>query len=168
MSDDRSAGRYYEDFAVGDVFRHRLGRTVTEADNTLFTMLTLNTDPIHFDAHLAALTPYGRIVVNSCYTLSLAVGLSVSDLNEHGLASMGWSNVELPNPVFVGDTIYASSEILDRGEPPHRPDVGIVNARTAAVNQRGDVVVTFERTFMVYKRGRDPRDRASDDRPTGL
>lgn len=168
MDDGARLSRYYEDLEIGNVYRHRLGRTVTEMDNTLFTMLTLNTDPIHFDAHLASKTPYGRLLVNSCYTLSLTVGLSVSDLNEHGLVSMAWSHIELPNPVFVGDTIYAASEILDRGEPPDRSDVGIINARTAGVNQHGKVVVSFERTFMVYKRGQDPRDGADASRPTGL
>ncbi|MBC5799349.1 MAG: MaoC family dehydratase [Candidatus Eremiobacteraeota bacterium] len=151
--------RYFEDFTIGDVYRHRLGRTVTETDNLLFTMLTLNTDSLHFDAHRAAKTPFGRIVVNSCFTLSLAVGLSVADLNEHGLVSMGWGNIELPSPVFIGDTIYASSEIVDLGEPPDRQDVGIVVARTTGRNQRDETVIAYERTFMVYKRGRDPRER---------
>lgn len=151
-------GRYFEDFTIGDVYRHRLGRTVTEADNLLFTMLTLNTDSLHFDAHRAAKMPFGRIVVNSCFTLSLAVGLSVADLNEHGLVSIGWREIELPSPVFIGDTVYASSEVLDLGEPPDRPDVGIVVVRTVGVNQRDEPVIAFERSFMVYKRGRDPRE----------
>lgn len=152
-------GRYYEDFEVDDVYRHRLGRTVTETDNTLFTMLTLNTNPIHFDAHLAQQTPFGQILVNSCYTLSLAVGLSVSDLSEHVMANLGWNDITLPKPVFVGDTIYARSEILAKRESSSRPDVGIVTARTTAVNQRDETVISYERTFMVYRRGRDPRDR---------
>jgi len=151
-------GRYYEDFEVGDVYRHRLGRTVTETDNTLFTMLTLNTNPIHFDENLARATPYGKIVVNSCFTLSLAVGLSVSDLSEHVMANLGWNDIRLPHPVFVGDTIYASSEILAKRESTSRPDVGIVTARTTAVNQRDETVIAYERTFMVYKNGHDPRD----------
>ncbi|MBV9439472.1 MAG: MaoC family dehydratase [Candidatus Eremiobacteraeota bacterium] len=151
-------GRYYEDFEAGDVYRHRLGRTVTESDNLLFTMLTLNTNPIHFDEHLASKTPYGKILVNSCYTLSLAVGLSVSDLSEHVMANLGWNDIKLPAPVFVGDTMYASSEILDKRESASRADVGIVRARTTGVNQRGETIISYERTFMVYKRGRDPRD----------
>jgi len=151
-------GRYYEDFEVGDLYRHRLGRTVTETDNTLFTMLTLNTNPIHFDENLAKSTPFGRILVNSCYTLSLAVGLSVSDLSEHVMANLGWNDIRLPSPVFVGDTMYASSEILGKRESGSRPDVGIVTARTTGANQRGETIISYERTFMVYKRGADPRD----------
>jgi acyl dehydratase len=151
-------GRYYEDFEAGDVYRHRLGRTVTETDNTLFTMLTLNTNPIHFDENLAAQTPFKKILVNSCFTLSLAVGLSVSDLSEHVMANLQWNDVKLPKPVFVGDTIYASSEVLAKRESGSRADVGIVTARTTGVNQRRETVIAYERTFMVYKRGRDPRD----------
>jgi acyl dehydratase len=151
-------GRYYEDFEVGDVYRHRLGRTVTETDNTLFTMLTLNTNPIHFDENLARKTPFGKILVNSCFTLSLAVGLSVSDLSEHVMANLGWNDIRLPNPVFIGDTIYASSEILAKRESGSRQDMGIVTARTTGVNQDGKTVISYERTFMVYKHGHDPRD----------
>ncbi len=151
-------GRYFEDFEVGDVYKHRLGRTVTETDNTLFTALTLNSNPIHFDQHLAETTFYGKILVNSCYTLSLAVGLSVADLSEHVMANLGWDGIRLPNPVFVGDTIYAQSEILLKRESASRPHVGIVTARTVAHNQRKETVVSYERTFMVYKRGFDPRD----------
>jgi acyl dehydratase len=158
MVKDGWRGRYYEDFEPGDEYRHRLGRTVTETDNTLFTMLTLNTNPIHFDEHLAASTPFKQIVVNSCFTLSLAVGLSVSDLSEHVMANLAWNDVRLPNPVFIGDTIYASSEILHKRESSSRADVGIVTARTTGVNQRGETVIVYERTFMVYKRGHDPRD----------
>jgi acyl dehydratase len=154
-------GRYYEDFEVGDVYPHRLGRTVTETDNTLFTMLTMNTNPIHFDANLAAKTPFGKILVNSCYTLSLAVGLSVSDLSEHVMANLGWNDIKLPSPVYIGDTIYASSEILAKRESESRPDVGLVTARTTGTNQREQTVISYERTFMVYKRGKDPRDRLS-------
>lgn len=151
-------GRYYEDFEPGDIYPHRLGRTVTETDNTLFTMLTLNTNPIHFDANLAAKTPFGKILVNSCFTLSLAVGLSVSDLSEHVMANLGWNDIKLPSPVFVGDTIYARSEILEKRESSSRADVGIVTARTSATNQRDETVISYQRTFMVYKRGKDPRD----------
>jgi len=152
-------GRYYEDFEVGDVYRHRLGRTVTETDNTLFTMLTMNTNPIHFDENLASKTPFGKILVNSCYTLSLAVGLSVSDLSEHVMANLGWNDIKLPSPVYIGDTIYAHSEILAKRESESRPDVGLVTARTVGANQREQMVISYERTFMVYKRGRDPRDQ---------
>jgi acyl dehydratase len=150
-------GRRYEDFEVGDIYRHRLGRTVTESDNSLFTMLTLNTNPVHFDAEYAARTEFGRILVNSCFTLSLVVGLSVSDLSEHVMANLGWTDVILPNPVFVGDTIRAHSEILSKRESKSRPDVGIVEAESTGENQRGEIVVSYRRTFMVYKRGCGPR-----------
>jgi itaconyl-CoA hydratase len=149
-------GRYYEDFAVGDMYRHRLGRTVTESDNSLFTMLTLNTNPIHFDAEYAARTQFGRILVNSCFTLSLTVGLSVSDLSEHVMANLGWTDVFLPNPVFVGDTIHAHSEILSKRESKSHPDAGIVEAKSVGENQRGEIVVSYRRTFMAYKRGCGP------------
>jgi itaconyl-CoA hydratase len=149
-------GRYYEDFAVGDMYRHRLGRTVTESDNSLFTMLTLNTNPIHFDAEYAARTQFGRILVNSCFTLSLTVGLSVSDLSEHVMANLGWTDVLLPNPVFVGDTIHAHSEILSKRESKSHPDAGIVEAKSVGENQRGEIVVSYRRTFMAYKRGCGP------------
>jgi acyl dehydratase len=150
-------GRYYEDFAVGDIYRHRLGRTVTEADNTLFTMLTLNTNPVHFDAEYAERTEYKRILVNSCFTLSLVVGMSVSDLSEHVMANLGWTDVVLPNPVFIGDTIRAHSEILGKRLSKSRSEVGIVEAKTIGENQRGEIVISYKRVFMVYKRGCGPR-----------
>lgn len=149
-------GRYYEDFEVGDVYRHRLARTVTEADNTLFTMLTLNTNPIHFDIEYAKQTEFGRILVNSCFTLSLVVGLSVSDLSEHVMANLGWTDIVLPHPVFAGDTIHAHSEILAKRDSHSRPFAGIVEARTTGENQRGETVVAYRRTFMVYRRGYGP------------
>src|SRR4030088_2520233 len=121
-------------------------------------MLTLNTNPIHFDENLATKTPFGKILVNSCYTLSLAVGLSVSDLSEHVMANLGWNDIRLPSPVHVGDTMYASSEILAKRESGSRTDVGIVTARTTGVNQRGQTIISYERTFMVYRSGRGPRD----------
>jgi itaconyl-CoA hydratase len=149
-------GRFYEDFEVGDVYRHRLARTVTESDNTLFTMLTLNTNPIHFDAEYAKQTEFGRIVVNSCFTLSLVVGLSVSDLSEHVLANLGWTDVVLPHPVFVGDTIRAHSEVLAKRDSRSRPFAGVVEVRSTGKNQRGQRVVAYHRTFMVYRRGHGP------------
>jgi acyl dehydratase len=141
-----------------DIYKHRLGRTVTETDNTLFTALTLNSNPIHFDQNLAEKTYYGKILVNSCYTLSLAVGLSVADLSEHVMANLGWDGIRLPAPVFVGDTIYASSEILFKRDSSSRPNVGLITAKTTAHNQHGQTVVVYERTFLVYRRGEDPRD----------
>jgi len=145
-------GRFYEDFSVGDIYPHPLGRTVTDADNLLFTMLTMNTNPVHFDAAIAAKTEFGKILVNSCFTLSLATGLSVTDLSQNVIANLEWTDVVLPHPVFIGDTIYARSEILDKRESKSRPHGGIVAARTEGFNQDGDVVVAYKRTFLVYKR----------------
>jgi acyl dehydratase len=125
---------------------------VTDADNILFTCLTMNTNPIHFDAEVAAKTEFGKILVNSCFTLSLAVGLSVIDLSQNVIANLAWTDVNLPNPVFTGDTIYARSEILEKRESKSRPHAGVVTARTEGFNQRGEIVISYKRTFMVYKR----------------
>jgi itaconyl-CoA hydratase len=150
-------GRYYEDFMVGDLYRHRLGRTVTESDNTLFTMLTMNTNPVHFDVEYAKGTEFGRILVNSCFTLSLVTGLSVSDLSEHVMANLAWTDVVLSHPVFVGDTIRAYSEILSKRESKSHPQAGIVEAKSVGENQRGEAVISYRRTFMVYKHEYAPK-----------
>lgn len=149
-------GRYFEDFAVGDVYRHALGRTVTTTDNVWFTLLTQNTAPIHFDAHYAAQTEFGRPLVDSTFTLALVTGQSVSDVSQNVFANLGWDDVRLPHPVFEGDTIYSQSEVLETRESKSRPSVGIVTVRTTGYNQRGEVVITFKRTIMVYKRGQGP------------
>lgn len=146
------SGRFYEDFEVGDVYRHPLGRTVTEVDNIWFTNLTLNTNQVHFNEHYAARSPFGKPLVNSCLTLSLVVGLSVSDLSQNAMANLGWTDIALPNPVFAGDTLYAESRVLDKRESASRPYAGIVTAQTRGLNQEGVVVISYRRTFMVYKR----------------
>lgn len=145
-------GRFYEDFNVGDIYPHPLGRTVTDVDNIWFTCLTMNTNPVHFDANIASKTEFGKLLMNSCFTLSLVTGLSVTDLSQNVIANLEWTDVKLPNPVFAGDTIYARSEILDKRESKSRPHGGIVTARTEGFNQNGDVVISYRRTFMVYKR----------------
>ncbi|MFN2459364.1 MAG: MaoC family dehydratase [Candidatus Velthaea sp.] len=150
------AGRFYEDFEVGDLYRHPLGRSVTEADNIWFTLLTQNTNPIHFDNAYAKQTAFGKALVNSCFTLSLVTGQSVTDLSQNALANLAWTDIQLPNPVFVGDTIYSRSEVLGKRESKSRPDVGIVDVRTEGVNQDGTLVIAYKRTFMVYKRGHQP------------
>lgn len=149
-------GRCFEDYTVGDVLRHPLGRTVTEADNVWFTNLTLNTNPIHFDEHYAKQTEFGQILVNSCYTLALVTGMSVMDI-QHAFANLGWDEVRLPAPVYHGDTIYAESEVLETRESRSRPDVGIVKVRTKGYKQDGTVVITFTRTAMLYKRAHVPK-----------
>ncbi|MBI4205320.1 MAG: MaoC family dehydratase [Betaproteobacteria bacterium] len=148
-----SSGRVYEDFAVGDVYRHWPGRTILEADNTWFTLLTMNTHPLHFDAEYAAKSEYGRIVVNSCLTLSIVAGMSVRDLSQNAICNLGWTDIRMPAPVFIGDTLYAESEVLAKRESASRPTAGIVTARTTARKADGTVVMTYERTFLVPKRG---------------
>ena len=149
-------GRVYEDFEVGDIYPHPLGRTVLAADNMWFTMLTMNTNPIHFDRAYAGKTEFGRPLVNSTLTLALVTGQSVTDLSQNVMANLGWDEVRLPHPVFEGDTIYARSEVLEKRESKSRPNVGIVRVKTAGFNQDGTVVIEFRRTFMVYKRGQVP------------
>jgi acyl dehydratase len=145
-------GRFYEDLDVGDVFRSRFGRTVTEYDNILFTALTHNTNSIHFDRAHAEETQFGQILVNSTFTLSLVTGLTVQDTSENAAANLAWTDISLPNPVFVGDTLWAESEITDLRESQSNPSVGIVSMRCRGINQRREVVIEFKRTFMVYKR----------------
>ena len=149
-------GRFFEDFAVGDVYQHPLGRTVTTTDNIWFTLLTQNTAPIHFDHHYAAQTEFGRPLVDSTFTLALVTGQSVSDISQNVFANLGWDEVRLPAPVFEGDTIYSQSEVLEARESRSRPNVGIVTVRTTGYNQRGEMVISFKRTIMVYKRGQAP------------
>ncbi len=149
-------GRFYEDFAVGDLYRHPLGRTVITTDNLWFTLLTQNTAPIHFDHHYAAQTEFGRPLVDSTFTLALVTGQSVTDVSQNVFANLGWDEVRLPNPVFEGDTIYSQSEVLETRESKSRPAVGIVTVKTTGFNQDGQVVITFRRTLMVFKRGHAP------------
>jgi itaconyl-CoA hydratase len=149
-------GRFFEDFEVGDVYEHPLGRTVTETDNIWTTLLTQNTAPIHFDAHYAAQTEFGRRLVDSTFTLALVTGQSVTDVSQNVMANLGWDEVRLPAPVFEGDTIYSRSEVLERRESRSRPEVGLVTVKTTGFNHEGTVVITFRRTLLVYKRGRGP------------
>ncbi len=149
-------GRFFEDFVIGDVYKHPLGRTITATDNSWFTLLTLNTAHPHFDAHYAAHTEFGKPLVNSCLTLALVTGQSVTDVSQNVFANLGWDEVRLPNPVFEGDTLYAESEVLELRESKSRPDIGIVTIKTLGYNQDGVIVVSFRRTLMVYRRGQGP------------
>jgi acyl dehydratase len=151
-------GRYFEDFAVGDVYEHRLGRTVLSTDNAWFTLLTQNTAPLHFDAHYAAQTEWGRPLVDSTFTLALVTGQSVADVSQNVMANLGWDEVRLPHPVFEGDTIYSESEVLEARESRSRPNVGVVKVATRGYNQDGAVVITFTRTLLVYRRDHAPAD----------
>ena len=148
-----SHGRHFEDFKVGDIYEHRPGRTISEADNTWFTLLTMNTHPLHFDAAYCARTEFGRPLVNSCLTLAIVAGMSVSDLSQKAVANLGWDKVRLSAPVFAGDTIYAESEVLGVRESKSRPTQGIVSVRTTGRKADGTVFMSYERSILVPKRG---------------
>ncbi len=158
-------GRYFEDFAVGDVYQHALGRTVTAADNIWFTLLTQNTARLHFDHHYASQTPYGRPLVNSTITLALVTGQSVSDVSQNVMANLGWDEVRLPAPVFEGDTIYSQSQVLEVRPSRSRPQVGVVAVQTTGFNQDRVVVITFKRTLLVYRRGYGPKTPTLEGHP---
>ena len=145
-------GRTYDDFVVGHVYEHRPGRTITEADNIWFTLLTMNQHPLHFDAAYAAETEFKKPLVNSCLTLSIITGMSVADVSQKAIANLGWSKVELTAPVFVGDTIYADSEVLSKRPSKSRPGQGLVTVRTRGLKADGTVFMTFERTALVPMR----------------
>ena len=157
-------GRYFEDFEVGDVYEHHPGRTITTTDNIWFTLLTQNSAPIHFDHQYASQTEFKKPLVNSCLTLALVTGQSVSDVSQNVMANLGWDEVKLPRPVFEGDTLHSRSEVVATRESRSRPTVGIITVRTTGFNQNGEEVISFLRTAMVYKRGEGPL--ASDQRPT--
>ena len=142
-----SFGRHLEDFKAGDVYEHRPGRTISETDNTWFTLLTMNTRPLHFDAEYAAKTEFGKPLVNSCLTLSIVAGMSVSDLSQKATANLGWDKVRLTAPVFAGDTLYAKSEVLEVRESKSRPKEGVVTVRTTGKKADGTVFMTYEAAF---------------------
>jgi len=152
------AGRYFEDFTVGEVYEHRPGRTIGEADNTWFTLLTMNQHPLHFDAAYAAKSEFGRPVVNSCLTLSIVAGMSVADVSQKAVANLGWTDIRLTAPVFVGDTIYAESEVLAKRESASRPTQGIVTVRTTGKKSDGTIFMSYERTVLLPKRGHGIED----------
>ncbi|MFQ5958981.1 MAG: MaoC family dehydratase [Alphaproteobacteria bacterium] len=153
-----SFGRHFEDFEVGAVYEHRPGRTITEADNTWFTLLTMNQHPLHFDAAYAANSEFGRPVVNSALTLAIVTGLSVSDISQKAVANLGWDKIRLTAPVFAGDTVYAESEVLSMRESKSRPNQGVVTVRTTGTKADGTAFMTFERTVLVPKRGHSVDD----------
>jgi itaconyl-CoA hydratase len=148
-----AAGRVFEEFTVGDVYEHWPGRTISEADNTWFTLLTMNQHPLHFDAAYAAKSEFGRPVVNSCLTLSIVAGMSVADISQKAVANLGWTDIKLTAPVFVGDTIYAESEVRAKRESNSRPNQGVVTIRTIGKKSDGTIFMTYERTILVPKHG---------------
>jgi itaconyl-CoA hydratase len=149
-------GRFFEDFVPGDTYEHSLGRTITETDNSWFTLLTQNTARLHFDRHYAANTHFGRPLVNSTLTLALVTGQSVMDVSFNVKANLGWESVVLPHPVYEGDTVYSRSEVLEARPSRSHPDAGIVTVVTFGRNQEGVTVITFRRTILVYRRGHGP------------
>ena len=149
-------GRYLEDFSVGDVYRYRLGRTVSETDNIWFTLLTNNTNQIHFNNEYGKQTEFGKCLINSGLTLAIVAGLGVADVSENGF-NLGWDNITLPNPVFAGDTLYSESEVLETRESRSKPQWGIVKVRTRGVKQDGTLVVAYTRNVMVWKRAHAPQ-----------
>jgi itaconyl-CoA hydratase len=146
-------GLYYEEFEVGDVFEHRPGRTITDVDNIWFTLLTMNTQQLHFDQNYASKTEWKKLLVDSTFTLAVVMGMSVKTLSGKVVANLGWDKVKLTHPVFAGDTLYAVSKILSKRESAKRPTQGIVTVSTRGINQENLEVISFERVFLVYKKG---------------
>ena len=156
-----TSGLYYEDFEPGDVFEHRPGRTITNTDNIWMTLLTMNTQPVHFDAVYAAQTEWQKMLVDSTFTLALLTGMSVRTVSAKVVANLGWDKVKATHPVFAGDTLYAESTVLHKRESKSRPTQGIVTVATRGVNQDGKEVMSFERTMLVYKREHSPQESAN-------
>ena len=145
-------GRFYEDFEIGDVYQHPLGRTVSETDNTWLTLLTMNTNPVHFDHNYADHTEFGKPLVNSGVTVAMVLGMSVIDTTMNAFANLGWEDIKLTGPVFHGDTLYAETKVVDKRESSSRPYAGIVGFVTRGLNQRAEVIMTYKRSAYIYKR----------------
>jgi itaconyl-CoA hydratase len=154
-----SHGRYFEEFEVGAVYEHRPGRTITEADNIQFSLLTMNFHPLHCDAVYGAKSEFGRCLVNSALTIAIVLGMSVADVSAKAVANLGLDKLRLTAPVFPGDTIYAESEVISKRESKSRPTQGLVTVRTAARKADGTIFMTFERTVLVPKCGHAVEDR---------
>lgn len=151
-------GRYFEEFIEGDVYEHRPGRTITDADNVWFTLLTMNTHPAHFDYEFASKTEFKKPLVCSPFTVALMVGMSVSDVSQKAVANLGWQDIKLTHPLFPGDTLYAESKVVEKRESKSRPEQGVVTVETTGKNQHGQVVCTFRRSMLIWKRGCGPMD----------
>src|ERR1700760_1577850 len=151
-----TSGLYYEDFVVGDAFEHRPGRTITDTDNIWMTLLTMNTQPVHFDSNYHAAPEWKRLLVDSTLTPAMLTGMSVRTVSAKVVANLGWDKVRATHPVFAGDTLYATSTVLHKRESKSRPAQGIVTVSTRGLNQDGKEVMTFERTILIYKRGLQP------------
>jgi acyl dehydratase len=154
-------GRYFEEFEVGHIYEHRPARTLTEADNTWFTLLTMNTHPMHFDAEYAKHSEFGRCIICSPLTVAVMVGQSVTDVSQKAIANLGWTNIRMTHPLFAGDTLTSESEVTAKRESKSRPDAGIVTVVTRGFNQAGRLVCDFERTILVARRGHPLEAKAS-------
>jgi acyl dehydratase len=153
-------GRFYEDFNVGDIYEHRPGRTITEADNTWFTLLTMNTHPMHFDAEYAKHSEFGKCIICSPLTVAIMVGMSVTDVSQKAIANMGWTDIRMTHPLFAGDTLVSESEVLGKRESKSRPNAGLVTVKTSGFNQDKVLVCDFSRTILIPKRGHGIEDAA--------
>ena len=156
-----SFGRYYEEFVVGDVYEHRPGRTITQTDNIWFTLLTMNTHPLHFDEEYGKATEFGKTLVNSTFTVAVMVGMSVSDVSQKAIANLGWTDIVLPHPLFVGDTLYAESEVLEKRLSESRENCGIVTVQTTGTNQDGVVVASYKRSALIPTTGNAVDDKTN-------
>ena len=151
-------GRHYEEFNIGDIYEHRPGRTVTETENTWFTLLTMNTHPMHFDAEYAKKSEFKRCIIASPFTVALMVGMSVTDVSQKAIANLGWTDIKLTHPLFAGDTLYSESEVLEKRESKSRPGAGLVTVKTTGLNQDGVVIGTFSRTMLIARVGHSVED----------
>ena len=154
-------GRYFEDFEIGHIYEHRPGRTITQSDNTWFTLLTMNTHPLHFDEEYGKSTEFGKILVNSTFTVAVMVGMSVSDVSQKAIANLGWTDIVLPHPLFVGDTLYAESEVLEKRLSESRENCGIVTVKTTGTNQDGVVVASYKRSALIPTTGNAVDDKTN-------
>lgn len=156
-----SFGRCFEEFTVGDIYQHRPGRTITQTDNTWFTLLTMNTHPMHFDEEYAKASEFGKTIVCSPFTVALMVGMSVTDVSQKAIANLGWDDIRMTAPLFAGDTLYAESEVLDKRESKSRPGAGIVTVKTVGTKQDGTVVCSFVRKMLIAKQGHSVEDKVN-------
>ena len=154
-------GRYFEDFEIGHIYEHRPGRTITQSDNTWFTLLTMNTHPLHFDEEYGKVTEFGKTLVNSTFTVAVMVGMSVSDVSQKAIANLGWTDIVLPHPLFVGDTLYAESEVLEKRLSESRENCGIVTVKTIGTNQDGVVVASYKRSALIPTTGNAVDDKTN-------
>lgn len=151
-------GRYYEEFIVGDVYEHRPGRTITETDNSWFTLLTMNQHPLHFDTEFAKQTEFGKPLIVSPLTVAIMTGQSVSDVSQKAVANLGWTDIRMLKPLFAGDTLYSESEVLEKRDSKKRPTQGVVTIKTTGRNQHGEIVCDFVRTMLIWKKGHGPME----------